>query len=457
MQQGSGAWSFSAFLFAIAFLGFVAGALVTVSGVAPAGYIRDAYRAGTAAIEKLQAEYDPLNSDLWAEARTEKRGVTVYDPARSAPGLTLYTSGHASVAFLIDHDGKVVHQWQLPYSEVWEPGAAVTDPVPDAKIYFRRAHVFPNGDLLAIYIGHGDTPWGYGMVRISRDSELIWKNLLHFHHDFAIGEDGRIYGLTHEFRRKAPDDLEHLPDPVLEDFLTVVSPDGETLKSISLIDAMNRSRYRPQLWSISYFTLEDPLHTNAVDVLSTEDAALLKPAIPQAEAGQVLLSFRELGGGTIALMDVDSEEIVWAQHGAWRSQHDPDVLPNGNIMMFDNLGNFGNEGGRSRVIEVNPATTGIVWQYGGIEGEFLHSVIRSAQYPLPNGNVLITESDGGRLLEVTRDGDIVWEYINPVRAGEGDSLVPIVSWAQRLPLSQFEGAFRDAIAPSSLASEVNDP
>jgi hypothetical protein len=156
-------------------------------------------------------------------------------------------------------------------------------------------------------------------------------------------------------------------------------------------------------------------------------------------------------------MDVDSEEIVWAQHGAWRSQHDPDVLPNGNIMIFDNLGNFGKEGGRSRVIEVNPATTGIVWQYGGIEGEFLHSIIRSAQHPLPNGNVLITESDGARLLEVTRDGDIVWEYINPVRAGEGDSLVPIVSWAQRLPLSQFEGAFRDAIAPSSLASEVNDP
>jgi hypothetical protein len=35
---------------------------------------------------------------------------------------------------------------------------------------------------------------------------------------------------------------------------------------------------------------------------------------------------------------------------------------------------------------------------------------------LGNGNVLITESGAGRLLEVTRSGDIVWEFQNPVEA-----------------------------------------
>lgn len=457
MQRGSGAWSFSAFLFAVAFLSFVAGALVTVAGVAPAGYIRDAYLAGTAAIEKLQANYDPLSSDLWAEARTSERGVTTYDRQRAAPGLTLYTSGHAPAAFLINPQGEIVHKWERAYSTVWDEQAAVDDPVPDAKIYLRSAHAFPNGDLLAIYMGHGDSPYGYGMVRLNSDSELVWKNLLHFHHDFDIGKDGRIYGLTQEFRSKLPHDLRHLPEPVMEDFLTVVSPDGETLKSISLLDVINHSPYRPQLWSIAYFTLEDPLHTNAVDVLSEEDARLLRRSIPQAEAGQVLLSFRELGGGTIALMDVEQEKIVWAKHGSWRSQHDPDILPNGNIMMFDNLGNFGEY--RSRVIEIDPGTTGVLWQYGGSEQEKLHSIIRSSIYPLPNGNVLITESDAGRLLEVTRGGDVVWEYINPIRAthDKRGTLVPVVSWAQRLPISEFEGAFRDAVATPSLANEDIDP
>ena len=32
---------------------------------------------------------------------------------------------------------------------------------------------------------------------------------------------------------------------------------------------------------------------------------------------------------------------------------------------------------------------------------------------MPNGNTLITEGSEGRLLEVTPDYEIVWEYINP--------------------------------------------
>ncbi|MEM6733340.1 MAG: hypothetical protein AAF658_17405, partial [Myxococcota bacterium] len=37
---------------------------------------------------------------------------------------------------------------------------------------------------------------------------------------------------------------------------------------------------------------------------------------------------------------------------------------------------------------------------------------RSAQ-ALPNGNVLITESDSGHALEVTRTHQVVWEFWNP--------------------------------------------
>ena len=32
---------------------------------------------------------------------------------------------------------------------------------------------------------------------------------------------------------------------------------------------------------------------------------------------------------------------------------------------------------------------------------------------LPNGNTLITESSFGRFFEVTREGEVVWEYVNP--------------------------------------------
>ena len=46
--------------------------------------------------------------------------------------------------------------------------------------------------------------------------------------------------------------------------------------------------------------------------------------------------------------------------------------------------------------------------------------ISSAQR-LPNGNTLIVEGSDGRFIEVTREHEIVWEYINPYDSGEAAS------------------------------------
>ncbi|MEX0871755.1 MAG: arylsulfotransferase family protein [Aquisalimonadaceae bacterium] len=460
MQRKSDLVALIAFMLAVAFLAFLAGALVAVTESAPSGYIRDAYRAGTALLEKRTFQATPYATDLWKPARSNRRGVTVHDPERATHGLTLYTSGHAAAAFLVDMDGAVVHRWERPYSSIWDDTAAARKPVPDRQIYFRRARMYPNGDLLAVYDGVGDSPYGYGMVRLDRNSDVLWKNLDHFHHDVAIAENGHIHGLTHAFRETPPAGLEHLSRPVLDDYLTIVSPvDGRTLRKISLLEAVNRSEFRRQLWSLPFYTLGDPLHTNAVDVLGREDAERLSRKVPVAAQGQVLLSFRELGGGTIALLDVERESIVWALHGSWRSQHDPDILANGNILLFDNFGHYGEEG-RSRVIEVDPATGGIVWQYAGTTSDRLESLIRSAQQPLPNGNVLITESDGGRLLEVSRDGDVVWEYINPVRGGDDQAFIPVVSWGLRIDPAELGTAFSTQVIgqpPSRTALDTHTP
>ncbi len=118
------------------------------------------------------------------------------------------------------------------------------------------------------------------------------------------------------------------------------------------------------------------------------------------------------------------------------------------MLLFDNAGHFG-EGGRSRVIEFDPTSMEIRWQYAGTAAKPLESIIRSAQQRLPNGNTLITESDGGRIIEVARDGDIVWEFVNPVRAGGSREFIPVVSWAQRLELDSLESEFRDVLVGAS--------
>jgi hypothetical protein len=400
-----------------------------------------------ALLEKETQYRDPYKTDFWKPVRHSAKGVTRHDPARAQQGLTLYTSGQEARADLVAMDGEVVHEWQLPFSAVWDETSPISDPQPDDFIYWNKAMIYPNGDLLAIYVAAGDSPWGYGLVKIDRDSQLVWKYLGQVHHDVDIGEDGRIYALTHEIRHNEYRDFPQLAVPRIDDFVVVLSPDGEELQKVSITDALINSPYERLLTRVVWYTKGDYLHTNGIDVLEAGDTAKL----PVADAGQVLLSFREID--TIALLDLDEERIVWAVRGPWLAQHDSDILPDGNILLFDNLGNFlhadGSDaeggGGRSRILEFDPSTTEIVWQYAGTPEEPFESDVRASQERLANGNTLITEETGGRILEVTPDHEIVWEFVNPVRAegrGEdGGDLIPIVSWAERIDPASLDPSF----------------
>lgn len=428
-----------------------AGVLVFVGGIVahetatfPAPQIASAFSGGMALYEKFTATQDVHATDLFYPARTDERGVTV-NRAAAQQGLTLYTSGDAPAAYLIDMEGDVVHEWRKPFSElwpdgptseVWRAGAQIaSSPQPDAFVYFRKAHLFPDGRLLALYEGAGDTPYGYGLVMLDRDSNVIWKYAGRAHHQFDIGPDGNIYVLTHEFSNEVLDWYGHLEPPRLDDFLVVLSPEGEELQKIHLIKSFIDSDYRQLGYSVSGFATADPLHANTVDYVERDAAA----AFPAVEEGQILLSLREFGGtGTIAALDLETERMAWATTGPWIGQHDPELLPNGNILLFDNFGAHAKPEGHSRVMEFDPQTMEIAWQYNGTADHPLESAIRSDQQRLANGNTLINESNGGRLVEVTPEGDIVWEFINPVRAGDDGNLIPIMGWAERLDREDYD-------------------
>ena len=128
-----------------------------------------------------------------------------------------------------------------------------------------------------------------------------------------------------------------------------------------------RSPYRHLLHTVSSYSVGDPLHTNAVNVVGAEFAA----SHPFAEEGDLLLSFRELNA--VGIVRPETEELVWATRGPWLGQHDADPLPNGNILLFDNYGGYQSEAGISRVIEFSPQTGEIAWTYGGSDAHPLDS------------------------------------------------------------------------------------
>jgi len=153
----------------------------------------------------------------------------------------------------------------------------------------------------------------------------------------------------------------------------------------------------------------------------------------------------------LAIVDHDTGKIVWRTGPYYREgddkklgwiigPHDAHIIPQGlpgegNVLVYDNGGAAGYgppndmapdginymRRAHSRVLEFNPVTKNIVWEYSPAtlkinEIQFGYKefspFISSAQR-LPNGNTLITEGSEGRVIEVTRDLEIVWEYISP--------------------------------------------
>ena len=333
-------------------------------------------------------------------------GVTICDSVRTGNGLRFYISGHAPEAVLMDRSGRVLHRWRYSYEEVsaTRPEDFRAEKGDDTTACWRRAHLFPNGDVLAIFEGHG-------LIKLNKESQLLWSYAGKCHHDLGVAPAGEIYVLTRE-AGLVPHI--HRDKPVLLDFVTILEPNGQVVRSIPLLAAFAESDYASFLDKAA--DSGDIFHTNTLEVF---DGSLARLS-PIFRAGGLLISLRELN--VIAVVDPRTDRVVWALSGLWIRQHQPTLLDNGNILLFDNLGHRG----RSKVIEFEPFTQRIVWAYEDGPQRSLYSKTCGSNQRLPNGNTLITESDNGRVLEVTPDQVIVWEYRNPHRAGKDNELIAAI-------------------------------
>jgi outer membrane protein assembly factor BamB len=339
-------------------------------------------------------------------------------------------------------DGKVVHEWHRGFREIW-PTPRRKSASPDSAIAWRYAELLPSGDIIVTIKSMGDTPDGYGLARLDKDSKVIWALPDGFNHHISVGKDGRIYGMIHEWRntRERPvPGAAYLPNRVLEDFIVEVSPEGKIVWRASLLDAMATPEFRDLMGSAffkSYNTKNwDRIHPNDIEVIEDEFAShhsFMKP-------GMLLISLRDID--SLVLFDPTTKAITWAMRGPWIRQHDPDLLGNGHILLFDNRGHD-TDGSGSRIIEFDPASGKVLWAYAGTVRRPFRSDKAGGQERLPNGNTLISEDDGGRVFEVTTDGQIVWEY-RDVRVHHAMRVAK--DWLKFVPTPP---ALHDAVAASS--------
>ena len=318
-------------------------------------------------------------------------GVTHWDKERAQDGVTLYTTIGSGVTRLIDMDGNTVHEW--------------TPPAPAKPFY---GILKDNGNLLVRCYDNTEpfTGGGYGgiLVELDWDSNVVWRydNPV-IHHDHIVLRNGNIMvigweEMTDEEAARVQGGVEFAAGQgpnhaMLGDFLLELNADGEVVW-----EWHGKDRLDPEQEVICPREFRGEwTHCNGVTELVD---------------GNICISFRQTS--QVIFIDKATGDVYWRfGPGELSHQHNPTQLANGNLLIFDN-GEHRTVGSvYSRVVELDPNSKEIVWQFRGDPAlSFFSTGISSAQR-LDNGNTFICDGRTGRLFEVTTEGDVVWEYMNP--------------------------------------------
>jgi Arylsulfotransferase (ASST) len=392
--------------------------------------------------------------DAPADARA---GVTRYVRERAWPGLNLYALPNRGEARLVDMEGRLVHTWA---TGVGQPGRA--ERVLPFFLGWQHVAMAEEGGLFAIV--NRDR-----LLRLDPTSAVSWSQPLALHHDLFTTAGGGVHTIVDTLRVV---ERSGRPRLVIDNELVSLDARGRVERRLSMVDALRSHPVARLLFeqaldrAYADFTdlptflarsggrkaaaaqraLADPrrpeldrafagelpaevdrgllsllreipgspadrLHTNGLVVLDRHVAGLGAP-------GDILVSVRNLD--LLVVVEPKTGRVRWTWGpGQVQRQHQPSVLPNGHVLLFDNRPGRG----RSRVVEMAPESGAIVWSYEGSERERFFSRDMGGCQGLPNGNVLIVESQAGRAFEVTRAGEIVWEFLNPERAGKSRAVL----------------------------------
>lgn len=325
-------------------------------------------------------------------------GLTFHRPERSTKGYTLLTPHGDASTYLIDLHGRVVHRWTftdikpgygrlLDNGNLLMTGSRVDLPKPPPDEPTKppppfEAHITRLG-------GYHTT-----LVEVDWDGREVWRyeNKAQ-HHDFHRFANGNTLvpewvELSEELHRKVRGGFrkprERLPRLIGDD-LVEVTPDLTEVRRIEtwrlldpVKDAIGPLRRRWE-WT----------HINGIDV---------------NERGDIVFSARTCD--RVVVIDGETGKVRF-KFDQTHGQHNPTWLPNGNLLIFDNGQSV------SRVIEVDPAKGEIVWTYRGSPANQFFSGHISGVSRMWSGNLLVCEGTSGRLFEVTRSHEVVWEWINP--------------------------------------------
>ena len=304
-------------------------------------------------------------------------GVHIINPQRMSEGYNLYDG------ILIDNKGRIVKQWAMANYGILDN----------------------NGDFYAKLNGHHPT-WG----RYTWNDQVIWEKHFSIDHGIYLPAKGSVVVFTEE-----PHSYNNYQ--VNFDVILEFDKNGRQLQRYAFWDHLKEyqpyhaefnidSSFPAPFGFLKFFMekrkLYDYFHLNFFSIIPPNPLEGKNPAF---RPGNWLISL--LNGSMVFILDQDTKKILWHMaandvQGGLQGQHSVSMLPDGNILLFEN----GADRKVSRILMIDPLTLKIKWQYDHLYFTPLNGFVQA----LPNGNILVTESRKGHVIELTPDKEIAWDF-----------------------------------------------
>lgn len=394
-------------------------------------------KAGVEAVEESSAD---LTTRLGARpghllmpARYRGDGVTRNVAGRATPGLTLLAAfiKDTNELRLIDLDGTVVQRWPVNFAALFPDQSHIVPPKNRPKSEWNTqlhgALALPDGSVVFDYEY-------MGLVKLDRCGNTVWTVTRMIHHRIEPSEDGGFWvgSRNHVPSRRAQYPM--IAAPFFDETVLKVSSTGKVQQEFSVLDLIVSQMPGAFFGNADHSIPNgDFMHLNDIEELTSN----LAPVFPRFRRGDLILSLRGLS--MLLMVDPQSKQIKWHQVGRWTRQHDPDFRPSGLISVMSN-GLAGAPGpvevfGRSSILELNPENGTTTVNYGLVPEQPMFTEWRGKHQYLDyaDGNLLVTESNSGRVFEVDDRKEVVWEYINRY----DDDEVAVIFDATRYPVDYF--------------------
>ena len=393
-------------------------------------------------------------------------GTTIFDPDKTWSGYTIVDTADSNGAVLLDMNDNEVRRWPQM------SGMGPFRMLPGGYVMGADEFRAPHQESVAIQQLDWDNEvvWRFDRLEEVKTEEVedengettggetIWA--ARHHHDWQReGSPAGYYAPDAEPRTTDGKTMilghknlivPEISDKLLEDdYIYEFSWDGEILWEWLASDHVDEFGFSQDARNAIYRSVQFNERRQSADWLHINSATYLGPnqwyngGDERFHPEHIMISSRE--ANFIAIIARDGS-IVWrlgpdytitdemAEVGQILGQHNPHIIPEGlpgegHLLVFDNGGDggygFANPArpngtnsmtrDNSRLLEINPATLEIVWEYsfsGTERFQFYSSYVSNAQR-LPNGNTLVNEGMHGRVFELTEDKEIVWEFVSP--------------------------------------------